>query len=186
MTLSLICLGGLQVNYRWLIFYIGNPTLLGGKLIDELPLGIQMFRMRLMKFSYQISHVAGKNLVIADTLCRAPVAQISVVDQTLTEEVDAYVDMIVTSLPATDVMIQDIKSSQASDATCQKIHEYLQAGWPHKSQLRNDVKPFMSVSTELSQQNGLLMRGRRIVIPTSLRADTLQRIHGGHQGITKC
>ena len=160
--------------------------LLGGKLIDELPLRIQRFRMRLMKFSYQISHVAGKNLVIADTLSHAPVVQISVVDQILTEEVDAYVDMIVSSLPATDVMIQDIKSSQASDATCQKIHEYLQAEWPHKSQLPNDVKPFMSVSTELSQQDGLLMRGRRIVIPTSLRADTLQRIHSGHQGITKC
>ena len=94
--------------------------------------------------------------------------------------------MIVSSLPATDVMIQDIKSSQSSDTTCQKIHEYLQAGWPHKSQLPNDVKPFMSVSAELSLQDGLLMRGSRIVIPKSLRADILQRIHSGHQGITKC
>ena len=82
--------------------------------------------MRLMRFSYPISHVAGKNLVIADTFSRAPVAQISAVDQ----EVDAYVNMIVSSLPATDVMIQDIKPSQSSDATCQKIHEYLQAQKP--------------------------------------------------------
>ena len=160
--------------------------LLGQKLIDELPLRIQRFRMRLMKFSYQISHVAGKNLVIADTLSRAPVAQISAVDQEFTKEVDAYVNMIVSSLPATDVMIRDIKSSQSSDATCQKIHEYLQGGWPHKSRLPNDVKPFMSVSTELSLQDGLLMRGSRIVVPQPLRADILQRIHSGHQGITKC
>ena len=136
-----------------------------------------------MKFSYQISLVAGKNLVIADTLSHAPVAQISAVDQESTVEVDSYVNMIVSSLPATDVMIQDIKSSQSSDATCQKIHE---AGWPHKSQLPNDVKPFMSVSTELSLRDGLLMRGSRIVIPKSLRADILQRINSGHQGITKC
>lgn len=100
--------------------------LLGRKLIDELPLQIQRYRMRLMKLSYQISHVAGKNLVIADTLSRAPVAQISAVDQQLTEEVDAYVNMIISSLPATDVMIQDIKASQSSDTTCQKIQEYLQ------------------------------------------------------------
>ena len=53
-------------------------------------------------------------------MSRAPVAQSSVVDQKLTE-VDAYVNMIVSTLPATDVMIQDIKSSQASDATYQKI-----------------------------------------------------------------
>ena len=68
---------------------------LGRKLIDKLPLRIQRFRMRLMKFSYQISHVAGKNLVIADTLSRAPVAQISAVDQEFTKEVDTYVNMIV-------------------------------------------------------------------------------------------
>ena len=96
--------------------------------------------------------------------------------QEFTVEVDAYVNMIVSSLPATDVMIQDIKSSQSSDATYQKIQEYLQARWPHKSQLPNDIKPFMSVSTELSLQDG----------PKSLRADILQRIHSGHQGITKC
>ena len=132
--------------------------------------------------------MAGKNLVIADTLSCAPVAQISAVDQEFTKEVDAYVNniMIVSSLPATDVMIRDIKSSQSSDATCQKIHEYLQAGWPHKSRQPNDVKPFMSVSTELSLQDGLLMRSSRIVVPQSLRADILQRIHSGHQGITKC
>ena len=53
--------------------------------------------MRLMKFSYQISHVPGKNLVIADTLSRAPVAQISVADQKLTEEIDAYVNMIIST-----------------------------------------------------------------------------------------
>ena len=63
-------------------------SLLGRKPIDELPLRIQRFRMRLMKFSYRIFHVPGKNLVIADTLSRSPATQISIVDQEFTKEVD--------------------------------------------------------------------------------------------------
>ena len=34
--------------------------------------------------------------------------------------------------------------------------------------------------------DGLLLKGSRLVIPVTLRADTLDRIHAGHQGITKC
>ena len=30
------------------------------------------------------------------------------------------------------------------------------------------------------------MRGNRVVIPTTLRADVLERLHTGHQGMTKC
>ena len=33
---------------------------------------------------------------------------------------------------------------------------------------------------------GLLLRGNRIVIPSSLRADILEKLHSGHQGMTKC
>ena len=41
------------------------------KLIDELPVRIQRFRMRLLRFDFTISHVPGKSLMTADTLSRA-------------------------------------------------------------------------------------------------------------------
>jgi len=40
--------------------------LLSSKNLDELPPRIQRLRMRLMKFTYTISHVPGKNLATAD------------------------------------------------------------------------------------------------------------------------
>ena len=42
------------------------------KLIDELPVRIQRFRMRLLRFDFTLSHVPGKSLMTADTLSRAP------------------------------------------------------------------------------------------------------------------
>ena len=49
----------------------------------------------------------------------------------------------------------------------------------------DSLKAYHSVSAELSVYNDLLMRGSRIVIPPTLRRDMLERLHEGHQGITK-
>lgn len=48
------------------------------------------------------------------------------------------------------------------------------------------MKHYFPVRTELTIAEGLLMRGNRVVIPLSLRADILERLHTGHQGTTKC
>ena len=64
--------------------------------------------MRLMKFSYRISHIPGKNLTIADALSRAPSPHVSTADYELKMEVDAYVNAIISSLPATDTKLEEI------------------------------------------------------------------------------
>ena len=61
-------------------------TLLGtAKSFDELPPRIQRMKMKLMRFSYNIVHVPGKELYTAQTLSRAPVTEI--IEDTLAKEV---------------------------------------------------------------------------------------------------
>ena len=48
------------------------------------------------------------------------------------------------------------------------------------------MKQYHTVASEISVQDGLLMRGSRVVIPSALRLEMLDRIHIGHQGISKC
>ena len=50
-------------------------SLLGSQALDALPPRIQRFKMRLMRYSYSIVHVPGKDLWVADTLSHAPVKQ---------------------------------------------------------------------------------------------------------------
>ena len=38
----------------------------------------------------------------------------------------------------------------------------------------------------MSVEDGLVMRGEQIVVPEALRGETLDRLHTGHQGVTKC
>ena len=70
------------------------------KLLDELPLRVQRFRMRMMRYDFTISHVPGKDLTIADALSRALSSTATSDDQSLQREVDAYVQTAMASLPA--------------------------------------------------------------------------------------
>jgi hypothetical protein len=69
--------------------------LLGSKNLEDLPPRVQRFRLRLMRYSYTISHVPGRNMTTADTLSRAPIKSTSPAeDNSLQEETRAYVKSI--------------------------------------------------------------------------------------------
>ena len=70
-----------------------------------------------MKFCYRISHIPGKSSVIADAFSRVPSLHISTADYELRTEINAYVNAIISSLPATETKLEEIKSSQQNDPT---------------------------------------------------------------------
>ena len=74
-------------------------ALMKTKPLDELTPRIQRFRMRMMRFSYDVEHVAGKNLATADTLSRAPGSKPEQEDREREEETHAYVRAVVDSIP---------------------------------------------------------------------------------------
>lgn len=157
--------------------------LLGSKNLDELPPHIQRLRMRLMRYSYTISHVAGKNIASADTLSRAPVGGTG--NRRLEEETNLYVDTIMTSLPGTEKRLREIQRHQDNDEILIQLKKFCIEGWPDKFSIERAFQPYLAFAGELTIQNGLLMKGSRIVIPQSLREDILGKLHEGHLG-TKC
>ena len=88
------------------------------------------------------------------------------------------------SFPATESRLQQIRESLKQDDTCKQVMQFCAEGWPKK--VTGPVRQYLPVSSELTVQEGLLLRGTRLVIPTSMRPDILHHLHVGHQGITKC
>ena len=160
-------------------------SLFGRKLLHELPLRVQRFRMRLMRFNFTTSHFPGKYLSTADTLSRAPISNTTPRDELTSEDVDAYIQMAVQSLPATESRLESVRLHQESDSVCKQVVSYCLNGWPKKSKIQTLVKPFYSVAGELTIQDGLLMRGSRLVISTEMQAEVLTQLHASHQGISK-
>ena len=124
--------------------------LFSSKNLEELPLRVQRFRMRMMRFQFTISHVPGKDLTIADTLSRAPASLPLPDDNLLQREATAYVDFMIKHLPATEQRLVEIRECQKSDRMCQHIVEFCRSGWPEKRALSPEVKPYHTVSAELT------------------------------------
>ena len=119
-------------------------------------------------------------------LSRAPTAAASDADIQFSHDVEMFVNTIMSSLPATKQRLTEMAHEQSTDEICKQLIQYCQSGWPSKHQVPQSLKPYYSVSAELNIQQGLLMRNNRIVIPSSLHSDMLDKLHTGHQGITKC
>ena len=90
-------------------------------------------------------------------------------------------------IPATSHRMTSIRTATAADGKLQTVIKYIQSGWP---EYINNVDPsvwdFYTLKGELSTSDGLVTRGNRIVIPDQLQHEIIERIHDGHQGLTKC
>ena len=160
--------------------------LFSSKNLNELPLRMQRFCMRMMRFDFSIGHTPGKELVTADALSRALVSNASGDDLQINHETQAYIDVVYNSLPATERRIREIEKQQRQDEVCKQLIAYCKNGWPDKDVIPEPVKPYYPFAYELMVVDNLLMRGSRIVIPVQMCPEILSKLYEGHLGITKC
>ena len=139
-----------------------------------------------MRYKFSISHVPGKSLLMADALSRALCSDARREDTLLEQATTDYACQVLQSLPATERQLERIRIHQEEDEECRQAAAYSKEGWPSRQSLSGVMKHYYSIVAEISVHNGLLMRGNRIVIPASLRLEMFDRIHTGHQGISKC
>lgn len=112
--------------------------LLGSKNPDKLPPRIQRLHMRLMKFTFTISHVPGMNIATADVLSRAPGEEEGGKQQN-EEELNLNVNSVVTSLLAK--RLHEIQQHQDADPVLQLVKKYPLEGWPTKRRVEAMVQP---------------------------------------------
>ena len=155
------------------------------KELDEITPKLQRMRLRLSGYSYNIMHIPGKELGAADMLSRRPLPR-SEPDTDLDENINAYVHMITSILPATDARLGEIIVAQTNDHICKLLREYSRRGWPEKQEMTMELKPYWKARTDITVQEGLVMKGSRIVIPAAMRQEILSKLHEGHLGIVKC
>ena len=155
------------------------------KHLDDLSPRLQRFRLRMMRYDYDIVYTPGKFLLVADALSRQPIPHHEE-DEELEEEVDAYIHGVaLAEINTTDANIVKVIQAQLRDPVCIQLKDLLKKDWPYKSDLPVDVQEFYSVRNELCVVDGLLMRGNRMIIPMELRNIMLNKLHEGHMGITK-
>ena len=139
-----------------------------------------------MRFQYSIHYVPGKSLYTADTLSRAPLHEAEEATSCSSTEMEQFVQVITAGLPASTDRLEAFSKAQANDSICSKLIEFCTFGWPPRNQLSRDLKEYWRFQGNLTLSNALLLYQGRIVIPLSMRQETLAKIHHGHQGIPHC
>ena len=139
----------------------------------------------MMRFNPSVSHIPGKQLVIADALSRNPVSHDDK-DSKSADEVEFSIDSLHALWPASQHRLQQIRELTSHDPDLSLVKEYILNGWPRQnSQLPPSLKCFVDVKSLLSIAEGIITYGDRILIPPTLRKEMLERLHESHQGISK-
>ena len=161
-------------------------SILKTKPIGELSPRLQRFRLRLLRFDYDIEYISGKKHIVPDCMSRAPVKSTEKDDHISVDEISEYCRYVVGNFPITDTQLETLKCAQNQDPIVNKIKNYCTGSWPQSSAIPFECKYYASLQSELAVIDDLLVKGNRLVIPPSMRKNILSKIHEGHLGMTKC
>ena len=100
------------------------------------------------------------------------------------DENHPHIGSLISSLPAWDVRLQQIMEAQEEDPVCMQIKVNCCEGRPDKYSLNAAMKLYWWSRSELSVVQNILLKASRIIIPSSMHLEVLDKIHE-HQGITK-
>ena len=142
-----------------------------GKPLMDAPRRLQRMLLRLQRYKISLTFKLGKDMLVADTLSRAPVPsqQGTTLAQKEFKTVCAIQD-------ATDVdpILQEVREETKSDNTLEQVMQFIASGWPDKkSDLPPQTVPIHSFRDELISEAGVIYKRERAVIPKNLRRKTL-------------
>ena len=106
---------------------------------------------------------------------------------------EQYVNFLSSHAVPRAMTLTELQAETKADRTLQKLVQIIQTGdWNNIQSFSEDVdksllKQFANVKAELTvnTESNLVLRGSRIVIPTTLQQKAVEIAHEGHQGIVK-
>jgi len=140
-----------------------------------------------LRYNFDIVHVAGKLNQAPDAFSRYP--RIPEKGELIEDDPDdnaskAFALYQSSSLPSS-ISWQKVNSEAAADSECVGLKEVIEAGFPeHKSQLPEHLKYFWCMKDDIYMIDHVPFKGRKMLIPKSLRRQIVEGLHSGHQGVS--
>ncbi|KAJ8382942.1 hypothetical protein SKAU_G00037200 [Synaphobranchus kaupii] len=98
----------------------------------------------------------------------------------------AQVHTVLSSVPVSDKRLTEIQEATTQDPQLAALRKATLAGWPDaKKRFPPSIQEYWNHRDELSEIDGILFKGDKIIVPRKLRENMLERIHAGHMGVEK-
>ena len=139
---------------------------------------IDRWKLRLMPYDCQLLYRPGRDAENpADFMSRHPSTS-ETERQNIAED---YVNYICNNAIPKAMTLPEVKLEIKKDQAMQALIKAIESDqWSDQ-----ETQVYRKIKDELSVCNGIVLRGNRIVIPTSLRSKAIDLAHIGHQGIVK-
>lgn len=184
----------LVVDHRPLV------PILNTKLLSEIENPrLQRIREKLTAYTFTARWQKGSLHSAPDALSRAPVQdpEPSSGKPDSPEEVDPLHIAVVNALtdvceegirlaPLKDQTLEKVRAAATRDEEYQALRETIINGFPeHRHELEPQLRSYWSVRSQLALDEDLIVYGPRLLIPRSLRRETLALLHDSHQGMDR-
>ena len=147
------------------------------KSLANTPPRLQRMMLRLQQYDVNIVYRPGKEMVLADSLSRLNPAK----DKEIDLEQSIY------AVQFSHDRLQELKQKTDGDQELSTLKTIITDGWPDSAKdVPKTVRNYWSCKEELSLEDGLILKGDRVLIPSSMQKYILDNIHMGHQGSEKC
>ena len=142
---------------------------------------LQRILIRTFPYTFTVRYIPGTTNQLADCLSH------------LGNQKDAiklpklHMNQITKQLPARSESLQQLRvATQADDELAILKHTIMQ-GWPKTiKQVPPELQSYCTFREELTIEDGLILKGTRIVIPNKQCQAILKQLHEGHLGVNKC
>ena len=82
--------------------------------------------------------------------------------------------------------LQELRLATQSDPTLCSLSKTIHEGWPQsRKDCPKQLLEFWNFRQEISEENGILYKNHRLIVPHSKRLETLKVLHLGHYAIDK-
>ena len=137
------------------------------KSITKAPPRIQRFLLRLQRYNFTIEFIPGRHLYIADMVSRAYLQDVA---ESEVPDIEYHVHAVISNLPISTSKFEEFKQRTLNDLVSKEVMTCVRDGWPQNlSECSPTIKPYFQIRDELSIVDGVLLKGDRVVVPSSMR-----------------
>ncbi|XP_071948690.1 uncharacterized protein [Antedon mediterranea] len=144
--------------------------------------------LKLIKHELDVKYVPGKYMYIADALSRAYPDKVDRDAQPL-EQLKYRVHSLdeIGLLPMSKARIVEAIRATRADVVLQTLILTCKNGWPkHRWGAPEQIRQYWHLRDEIHEIDGLVFLGEKLIVPSQMRADMLNKIHESHLGMEKC
>ena len=146
------------------------------KNLANVPPHLQRMLLELQRYDVTIKYRPGKEMQLADALSRCPVRASQEI------KLDMRVDYIAFTKP----WIEKLKDSTQWDPILGTVYQLTQQGWLHQRRhVPRLARRYWDFRDKLSTDDGMLLKGPRLIIPGELQEEYLSHLHEGHLSANK-